>query len=89
MEWISVKTNHFIDLEINKNGGKTTYSWTEKSNRPQEPFLVGLDTNSGFEWAKVVLTENGIEEVNEYDTVPWSWSIVDIEYWMEIKPPTT
>lgn len=86
-EWISVEERHFVDLEIIEKDNSTEYSWTELPCCPQEPFLVGVNTNTGFEWARVILTENGLEEVSDYDTTPWSWSIIDVQYWMIIEEP--
>tara|TARA_R110000744_G_scaffold367721_1_gene477309 strand:- start:476 stop:745 length:270 start_codon:yes stop_codon:yes gene_type:complete len=87
MEWINVKDSHFVDLEIKNTDYSTEYSWTELSTCPQEPFLVGVNTNKGFEWAKVVLTDFGLEEVTDDDTQPWGWSIIDVQYWFKIIPP--
>ena len=88
MQWINIDDSHFVDLKIEKKDSSIEYSWTELSSCPQEPFLVGVDTNTGFQWAKVILTEFGIEEVSDDDTQPWGWSVMDIQYWMEIETPT-
>ena len=87
MKWINVKDSHFVDLQVIKKVYATEYRWTELDNCPQEPFLVGVDTNNGFQWARVVLTEYGIEEISDDDTTPWGWGIMDIQYWLRMELP--
>jgi hypothetical protein len=87
MKWINVKYKHFVDIAFTNTGKQKMYSWIENNNCPSGEFLVGLFTNESFEWFKVVLTENGLNEVCDDDNQPLPWCITDVEYWMEIEMP--
>lgn len=93
MNWIKTSEKHFVDIEPDG-------TWIENNNCPIGPFLVGLHTyrvgtlynppamKVEFEWYKVKLTEDGVEEVGtDGNLTNPGWSVQDIEFWMPITHP--
>jgi len=86
MNWINVNDKHFVDL--NPDG-----TWVENNNCPPGPFLAGLWVNNKvtgtttFQWYKVVLTEDGLEEVTDDGSFNPGWELTDFEYWAVITEP--
>ncbi len=87
MRWIPVEEMHFIDIIKNDATG---YEYIQNDNCPNEPFLVAIETNKGWDIERVILGEYGLEVVCEDDTQNYdSWSPCEVTHWMKIIPPTT
>jgi len=83
MEWINVNTLHFAEIAFNGNG----HSW--KSDLPiDEPFLVAVETNKGWDIEKVVLTDQiGLQCFSDGETSHYGWDITDVKYWCKLENP--
>lgn len=83
MNWIETKEKHFVDFFKDENGEY----WLENNNCPDNPFLVAVKTNKGWDIDYVVLTENGLEAYTEDSLGYYGWNIDDVTHWMPIKEP--
>lgn len=84
MKWNNTKENHFVDLTINEDG---SFEWEQKNNCPDEPFLVAVETKTGWDIDYVVLTENGLEIFHEDGNSYYGWQITDVNYWCKTEEP--
>lgn len=86
MRWIPVEEMHFIDIIKNDSTG---YEYIRNDNCPNEPFLIAVETNKGWDIERVILGEYGLEVVSEDDTQAYdSWNPCDVTHWMKIIPPS-
>ena len=83
MEWISVKTKHFADIEQTKNG----YKW--ESNMIDEPFMVAVPTNKGWCIQQVILTDGvGLQCYTDDDGGTYfGWDVTDVTHWFKTENP--
>lgn len=82
MEWIDVKDKHFAQIEQKGN----TYKW--ESIIIDEPFLVAVPTNKGWDIEKVVLTDEiGLQLFYDGETECYGWEMTDVTHWMKIENP--
>jgi len=85
--WINAELNHFVDITHDEKDG--SFTWTEKNNCPNEPFLVAVETIKGWDIARVILTESGIREWANGEGHYFGYGLDDVSYWKEITPPNS
>lgn len=82
MEWIDVKENHFVDLEVYD----TDYQWT---GRVDGPFMVAVPTNNGYEIQQVILVDEvGLQCYGDDGPSYYGWQITDVTHWFEPTNPS-
>ena len=83
MKWINVEDEHFVDITNNKDG---SYAWVELYSKP---FLVAINTNSGWEYEKVILDENAglLSHSNDDESGYFGWDIKDVKFWAKFIEP--